>query len=225
MGRPRRISAGGIAYHVLNRASARSPIFLSPADYLAFENILGDARDRFEMRILAFCIMPNHWHMLLWPRKDNDLSKFTGWLTLTHTQRLHARRGSAGEGHVYQGRYKSFVVESDSHLLTVCRYVERNALRANLVERAEYWRWGSLWHRHYNQRTSSRLLDDWPVRFPDNWTVHVNQPQTAEELDALRNCVRRGQPFGSDTWMSNMVQRYSLQSTLRARGRPPGSEK
>lgn len=223
MGRPRRVSAGGIVYHVLNRATARSPIFLSPADYLAFERILVDARIRFDMRILAFCMMPNHWHMALWPRKDNDLSRFTGWLTLTHTQRLHACRGSAGEGHVYQGRYKSFAVECDSHLLTVCRYVERNALRANLVERAENWRWGSLWHRHNDRHTSTPLLDDWPVKIPDNWTGHVNQPQTAEELDTLRKCVRRGQPFGGATWMSNMVERYNLQSTLRTRGRPTKS--
>jgi len=97
MGRPRRVSTGGFVYHVLNRATARSRIFHSAADYQAFERILVDARERFEMRILAFCIMPNHWHLALWPRKDNDLSRFTGWLTLTHTQHWHVYDGSAGK--------------------------------------------------------------------------------------------------------------------------------
>ena len=221
MGRPRRVAAGGLVYHVLNRATARSPMFHSAADYQAFEQILSDARNRFGMRILAFCLMPNHWHLALWPRKDNDLSKFTGWLSLTHTQRWHAYRGSAGEGHLYQGRFKSFVVESDAHLLQVCRYVERNALRANLVERAEYWRWGSLWQRLNRAGEPSALLDQWPVEIPDNWIEQVNQPQTAEELNALRKCVKRGQPFGTTPWLAKIVDHYDLQSTMRTKGRPP----
>ena len=225
MGRPRRVTTGGIVYHVLNRATARSQIFHTPADYRAFEQLLIEARDRFEMRVLAFCIMPNHWHMALWPRKDNDLSRFTGWLTLTHTQRWHAFRRTAGEGHLYQGRFKSFLVESDAHLLTVCRYVERNALRANLVQRAENWRWGSLWHRHHRASEASVLLDHWPIEIPGDWTEHVNQPQSPEELNVLRNCVNRGRPFGSATWVSNTVERYGLQATLRARGRPPKIQK
>ena len=225
MGRPRRVTTGDIIYHVLNRATARLQIFHSPADYQAFERLIIDARDKFDMRILAFCIMPNHWHMALWPHKDHDLSKFTGWLTLTHTQRWHACRHTAGQGHLYQGRFKSFVVESDNHLLQVCRYIERNAQRANLVHRAENWRWGSLWHRHNLASEHSVLLDDWPVKIPGNWIEHVNQPQTAEELNALRNCVKRGQPFGTTTWLSNTVERYGLQSTMRDRGRPPKTHK
>ena len=223
MGRPHRVSTGGYVYHVLNRATARSRIFHSPADYEAFERILVEARNRFEMRLLAFCLMPNHWHMALWPRSDKDLSRFTGWLTLTHTQRWHACRSTAGEGHLYQGRFKSFVVESDAHLLSVCRYIERNALRANLVQRAENWRWGSLWHRHHQVSRTAAPLDHGPVRIPDNWIEHVNQPQTTEELSALRNCIKRGQPFGSTTWISNVVAQYDLQSTLRAKGRPSKS--
>lgn len=221
MGRPRRVSSGGFVYHVLNRATARSQIFHSPADYQAFERILIDARIRFDMRILAFCIMPNHWHIALWPRRDNDLSGFTGWLTLTHTQRWHACRSTAGEGHLYQGRFKSFIVESNDHVLSVCRYVERNALRANLVQKAEDWRWGSLWYRHNRANDPSLPLDPWPIPVPLNWIESVNEPQSPEELNALRNCINRGQPFGSATWLSTIVEQYQLRSTLRARGRPP----
>ena len=122
-------------YHVLNRANARMRIFDKPDDYAAFEQVLEAAVERTKTRLLAYCVLPTHWHMVLWPREDGELSRFTGWLTLTHTQRWHAHRHSTGSGHLYQGRFKSFPVQDDAHFFTVCRYVERNALRANLVER------------------------------------------------------------------------------------------
>lgn len=85
MGRPPRDARGGIVYHVLNRANARMTIFEKSPDYAAFEEILQEAVERVDMRLLAYCILPNHWHLVLWPKKDGDLSRFTGWLTLTHT--------------------------------------------------------------------------------------------------------------------------------------------
>jgi putative transposase len=144
MGRPHRAAEGGYVYHVLNRANARMTIFEHDGDYEAFERVLLEAVERTEMRLLAYCLMPNHWHLMVWPRKDGELSRFVGWLTLTHTQRWHAHRGSAGAGHVYQGRFKSFPIQEDDHLWTVGRYVERNPLRANLLRCAEQWRWSSL---------------------------------------------------------------------------------
>src|SRR4051794_40790811 len=99
------------------------------------------------MRILAWCLMPNHWHQILWPRADGELTEFVRWLTHTHTQRYHAHYHSSGTGHIHQGRFKSFPIECDPHLLMACRYVQRNALRANLVARAADWRYGSLWAR------------------------------------------------------------------------------
>jgi putative transposase len=139
MGRPHRAAEGGYVYHVLNRANARMTIFDDDGDYEAFEAILEQAVARFETRLLAYCSMPNHWHLVVWPRNDGELSSLVGWLTLTHTQRWHAHHRSAGSGHVYQGRFKSFPIQEDDHFYTVARYVERNALRANLVPRAEQW--------------------------------------------------------------------------------------
>ena len=121
MGRPRRAAEGGVVYHVLNRANARMTIFETDGDYEAFERIIEEAVERFDMRLLAYQVMPNHWHQVVWPREDGDLSRYVGWLTLTHTQRWHAHRHSAGSGHLYQGRFKSFPVEGDGHFLTVGR--------------------------------------------------------------------------------------------------------
>ena len=116
MGRPLRTTSGGLVYHVLNRANAGIRIFEKVGDYEAFERIVEEAAERVAMRVLAYGLMPNHWHFVLWPREDGDLSRFVGWVTLTHTQRWHARRQNEGSGHVYQGRFKSFLIESDEHL-------------------------------------------------------------------------------------------------------------
>ena len=134
MPRRLRVSSGGYAYHVLNRAVGRMRIFGKERDFEAFEEVIEQAKARLPMRVLAWCVMPNHWHFVLWPRGDGDLSEFMRWLTVTHTQRWHAAHRTAGTGPLYQGRFKSFPIQEDDHLWTVLRYVERNPLRANLVE-------------------------------------------------------------------------------------------
>jgi putative transposase len=226
MGRPRRVDLGGYVYHVLNRANARLPIFQKDDDYLAFERVLDEALDHVPgMRLLAYCLMPNHWHLLLWPRHDGELADFGHWLTLTHTQRWHAHYHDVGSGHLYQGRYKSFPVQEDDHFYSVCRYVERNALRAGLVKRAEAWPWCSLARWEPGVSGASDLLSEWPVARPRDWVKEVNAPQTEAELEALRRCVQRGQPYGGEVWVKRTATRLGLASTLRARGRPKKPEK
>ena len=155
-----------MAYHVLNRANGRLRIFHKPDDFLAFERVLEEAQERFGTRVCAYAVLSNHWHLVLWPKADGELSQFAGWVTLTHTQRWHAFRRNAGTGHVYQGRFKSFPIQEDEHFLSVCRYVERNALRANLVERAEDWRWSSLWRWKFGDSEQKSLLSPWPMPRP-----------------------------------------------------------
>lgn len=165
-----RSAAGGLVYHALNLSNAGIDIFGNEGDYCAFENLLSEAVLQFEMRLLAYCILPNHFHLLLRPRQDSDLSRFMRWLTLSHTRRWHQYRQNVGSGHVHQGRFKSFPVQSDEHFYTVCRYVERNALRAGLTTTAESWRWGSLWWKALDR--SPRLgpqLSPWPIERPTGW--------------------------------------------------------
>ncbi len=225
MGRPLRADTGGVVYHVLNRANARATLFEKPADYAAFLRVLAAAVGRTETRLLAYCVLPNHWHLVAWPQRDGELSRFVGWLTLTHTQRWHAHYHTAGTGHLYQGRFKSFPVQEDEHLLTVCRYVERNPVRAGLVRRAEAWRWGSLWRAGPEEKAARPALTPWPVARPRNWPAFVNAPQTLAEEEALRRCIQRGQPFGDPAWQEQAARRLNLETTFRARGRPPKQNK
>ena len=220
MGRPMRAAAGGVIYHVLNRANARSQIFEKPGDFDGFEGVLTEAHARIPTRVLAYCLMPNHWHLVLWPTQDGELTRFMTWVTLTHSQRWHAHHQSAGSGHLYQGRFKSFPVQADDHLLTVCRYVERNALRAGLVRRAEDWRWSSLWRRTREGSEMPAWLARWPIETPGDWLDWVNQAQSAAELESVRNSVRRGRPFGTGRWVHATARVLHLDTTLRARGRP-----
>jgi putative transposase len=161
----------------------RATLFRKEGDYAAFEKVLQEGLEWQPMRVLAYCVMPNHWHMVLWPRRDGELSEYLRWVTVTHTQRWHAHHHTAGTGPLYQGRFKAFPVQSDEHLLTVCRYVERNALRANLVKRAEAWRWSSLWRR---QQEDASWLADLPTPRPRSWLEFVNGAQTEAEVAALR---------------------------------------
>lgn len=209
-----------MVYHVLNRSNAGMTLFESDDDFAAFESVLERARERAGAHVLAYCVMPNHWHMVLAPESDAEVSNFLGWLTLTHAQRWHAAHGTAGGGHVYQGRFKSFPVQHDRYFERVCRYVERNPLRAGLVARAEDWRWSSLWRRTHGDAAARALLTDWPYEQPADWLTLVNQPQTDAELAELRTSAQRGRPFGEPDWVAATVARLGLTSTLRGRGRP-----
>jgi putative transposase len=220
MSRPPRAAEGGLIYHALNRANARLAIFHDEGDFAAFERTLAEAVGRHDVGLLAYCVMPNHFHLVVRPSGDDDLSRFMRWLTMTHTQRWHAHHGSAGSGHLYQGRFKSFPVQSDEHLQIVCRFVERNALRAGLVERAEQWRWSSLRPRTAAQADVAPALTPWPIPRPKNWLERVNTPLSPSEEEAVRRAVLRGQPFGSPSWQTEAARRLGLDSTLRPRGRP-----
>jgi putative transposase len=225
MPRALRTAPGGFVYHVLNRAHSKRTIFHHARDYLAFERVLAEVQECVPMRILAWCLMPNHWHLLLWPVRDGDLSRYMHRVALRHTQRVHAYRGSAGTGQVYQGRFKSFVVQDDAHFLTAARYVEANALNGKLVRRAEDWRWGSLWRtRHGGQRTPPPV-HAWPLPRPADWVEYVNRPAEARELEAVRRSARRGCPYGDEAWVTATAEQLGLESTLRPRGRPAKENK
>ena len=216
MPRTGRASVGGVVYHVLNRGNARQQVFFDTPDYAAWVELLGQAQERLAMPVLAYQVMPNHVHLVLWPRGDGDLGRWMQWLMTSHVRSHHRRHG--GSGHVWQGRFKAFPVQSDDHLLAVMRYVERNALRANLVGRAEAWPWSSL--PRWARADRPGWLVEGPVPRPADWLEWVNGAQTAAELEALRGSVNRGTPFGDPRWTRRTAGRLGLEASLHPRGRP-----
>lgn len=221
MPRHARIAPGGLIYHVLNRAVAKLPLFRKEADYLAFERVLAEAQQRHPTRILAYCLMKTHWHFVVHPRQDGELTAFFRWLTHTHTMRWHVAHNTVGRGHLYQGRFKCFPVQGGTHLLTVLRYVERNPLSAKVVSHAQDWQHGSLWVRMHGTDEQQALLSRWPLPVPENWPARVNAAITPKEREAMKRSMDKGTPFGDVLWRDDLARRLGLQHTLRDPGRPP----
>lgn len=216
MPRTARLLVAGGYYHVINRGNNRSAVFHNPTEYRAFVSLLGRAQERIQLQIVAACLMPNHFHLVVSPRQDRDLSRWMQWLLTTHSHHYHLVHGTAGR--VWQGRFKAFPIQQDHHLLTVMRYVERNPLRAGIVTRAEDWSWGSSAWRL--DRNPVLQLSEPPFQLPADWAAYVNQPQTPSEVDALRECVNRQRPFGGPSWTDGVAATLGITKTSRRRGRP-----
>ena len=207
-------------YHVLNRANARMTIFNTDKEYEDFEQILFDAVEKFKMRLIAYTLMPNHFHLVLYPRYDDEIKKFMHWLTLTHTQRWHVNTKTIGHGHLYQGRYKSFLVETDSYLWALLAYVERNPLRAKLVKSLKDWKWSSYYKRLHGTPLQKKLLATDSITWPDDYEELLTLAEEKESLETIRNSVNRGKPYGSIGWTSKVLKKFGLEITERKRGRP-----
>jgi putative transposase len=211
--RRRRVTQPGVVFHAMNRGAKKSRLFESASDYHAFLDIVTEALNRFDVAFFSYIVMPNHWHFVLTSQRDTALSPFMHWFETTHVRRWGLAKGIDGEGAVYQGRYKAIPIQTERHFLWVCRYVERNALRANLVHRAEEWPWSSLSQR--KQGADRPPLSEWPVPISDDWVSHVNTPQTDGELDTFRRALNLGQPFGDEEWSRSIGHEGP-----RPRGRP-----
>jgi putative transposase len=201
----------------MNRGVHRATLFHSRADFAAFVNVMVEAAARVPMRLIVFSLMPNHWHLVLWPPAETSLTRYTGWLTLTHAcrwQRVHETRGI---GPVYQGRFKAIPIETDRYFTTVCRYVERNAVRAGLVKRACDWPWSSA---SEHPGATMPPLDDWPVPRPPGWSALLDQPEADADIRRVRECISRSAPLGTEEWCAEIAASLGWTSGLRRAGRP-----
>jgi putative transposase len=231
MPRTARRAPAGVIFHVPNRGVGRRQLFNDGGEYAAFERCIAHAQSAVPgVDLLAYCLMPNHWHLVLQPWADDALGRFMHRLTGTHTRRWQGHRAAVGDGHLYQGRFKSFPVQADGHFLTVARYVERNPLRARLVTAAHLWPWSSLGRRAGtpagdgdDPATLARpplVMMPWPVDRPADWASFVDLPQTDAELAAVRRSIDKGRPFGDDPWRQVTVARLGLTASERPAGRP-----
>jgi putative transposase len=216
MPRTRRHTFAGTVYHVLNRGNDRARIFHSHKEYRGFLDLMEETTVKVPMRVVGYDVMPNHVHLLLWPEDDDGISCYMHRLTGTHALRLRFSNSTVGTGHVYQGRFKCFPVQTDAYYYTCLAYVEDNARRARLVRRAELWPWSSLCERIHG----GRILSPGPLPLPENWPEIVNAGPTAADLEAIRACSRTGRPYGAPEWVNLAVARHGLQAQTIPRGRP-----
>lgn len=208
----------GIAFHVMNRAVRGARLFTTSRDFETFAEIVADGlkRSQSRVRIISFQVMSNHWHFGITCDRIADLSKYMHWMEGKHANKWAGAHKARGRGYVYQGRFKAVPVQTSTSLIRVCRYIERNALRKNLVAAAEDWAWGSLYAHRNNRHLIP--LSEWPIPQPENWCEIVNRPQTRSELRDLRNCIRRDQPIGDSDWAQAVAPLLGL--SMRPVGRP-----
>lgn len=217
MPRTSRAIRGGEFYHVLNRGNGKSQVFFDEDDYASFERLIEESVERFGIRILGYCLMPNHFHFIVWPENDEDVPRWMQWLMTSHVARHRKKYDTVG--HIWQGRYKAFPIQGDEHLLRVMRYVERNALSSRLVKKAEEWKWSSLYW--YKRKPESPILHPLPLRRWRSWINKVNSPLTEKESSRIKDALQQEKPFGDDSWVHRTIRRFNLEYSARPIGRPP----
>lgn len=220
MGRPLRNSQGGYVYHVMGRGLKPKPMFRSEGDYQDFETALAQAMERFEPRLLAYCVLPKQWHLVLTPRKDGDLSKLMAWLTTTHSARWHTKPRRSGTGGLYERRFRSFPVQDDTPLLDILRFVESYPVQAGLVKSSQDWIWSSAHRRGKKLEGVLPQLSMPPLPLPAGWSKLLDVEFPSQTLHKIQHCIQRGCPYGEPKWVEKTSVRLSLESTLRPRGRP-----
>lgn len=218
---PRRIQrgSGGLIFHVMNRGVRRMCLFEDAEDYATLLRCIAEALELVDIDLYAFCVMPNHFHLVVRPHGDSDLTHFMRLMTLRHSKRWHRRRGSRGCGAVYQGRFRAFPMETESYFYSACRYVEANPLRAKLVSRAEDWRWSSLYQRVKNCHILP--LQEWPILRPDRWNELVNTVQNRREIRRVRTSAASNLPLGGEAWTIATATLLGTASALRRSGPRP----
>ncbi|MBD3867418.1 MAG: transposase [Acidobacteria bacterium] len=215
MPRTARASRGNVCHHVMNRGNNRNTIFHDEVDYRFFESLLLRAKSRIPIDVFAWCLMPNHFHLVLRPRLDGDLGRWIHWLMTCQVH--HHRKRHRVNGRIWEGRFKAPPIQENDHFLTVVRYVERNPVRAGIVDDVMNWRWSSFQRRTCND---DPLLDPSPLELPKLWRSFVNEPLTTDELAAVRTSLNREQPYGDHDWVQETAERLGLLSKLRPIGRP-----
>lgn len=212
---PPRITPAGMVFHVINRAVRKQQLFAQPNDYNAFIRCAIETHGRVPVNLMAYCVMPNHFHLVIRSTEDRQISRFMARLTATHSKRWHANRGTTGTGAVYQGRFKAFPVQTDDSFYRVCRYVEANALRAGLVRNAENWPWSSL--APITPLVPRIPVADWPLPRPADWVDIVNASPLVHSRE-IRQSITSGRPLGEAAWVERIARNLGLEATLRSPG-------
>ena len=203
-------------YHIINRGNRRESVYHDKYDYERFLKLLFDSKEKYNIKIYAYCLMPNHFHLVIYTKYSESLSKAMHWISSSYVRYYNKRYKISG--HLWQGRYKSFIVQKESYLLTLLKYVEVNPKRAKIVKRCEDYKYSSAYNRINN--IEDELINTPPIDLPVNWDKYINEEESKIDIDYIRNSIERQSPLGEELWQVNIAKKYGLESTLNSRGRP-----
>ncbi len=216
MPRQARNVAAGYIYHVLNRGNKKQTIFHKEKDYIVFLELMKTAKEKFPIKIFAYCLMPNHYHFALMPLQVDHLSKWIHWLTTVHAGKYHFHYQTSG--HIWQSRFKNILVQDDYHFSTVLKYIERNPVRAGYVNSPDNWPWSS--YKESLGEKLNGLLDERPINLQIGWEEFVNSPIKTTELEDLRKCIKKQLPYGDEKWKNEISTKLGIQCFEKPMGRP-----
>jgi REP-associated tyrosine transposase len=226
MGRLPRVVDEGLIYHAYNRGNNRAAVFVDEGDHEAFLEALRQTQSRYAFKLFGYGLMSNHFHLLLQPGVGQSISRILQSLTVAHTWRF--RKAHHSSGHVWEGRFKSPVIQDDEHMLVVLRYIEANPLRAATVAGPGDYPWSS--YPYHGLGRADALLSSFPEwerlgstesERRRRWRVKLRATQREEELRAVRASLSSGHPFGNPAWIADVARRLQINLVRRPRGRPP----
>jgi len=219
MPRIARIVVPRLPHHIVQRGNNRQDVFFGAADYRAYLDILHEQNQRFGLRVLAYCLMTNHVHLIAVPAREESLARAVGrthWLFSRHINRMHGR-----SGHLWQNRFFSCPLDGD-HLLHAARYVERNPVRARIVRLPWRYRWSSA-AAHTRAGDVHEVLDmtGWRRLFrPAAWRKMLQEAEDETITDCLRRCMHTGRPLASDRFIARLEAKLGLRLRADPVGRP-----
>ena len=220
-----RPTVDGFVYHAINRGNNREVVFHDEEDHRAFLTSLARAKERYPFRLYGYCLMSDHFHLLLGPEPGQSISRILQSITVAHTARYHKQHGSSG--HVWQGRFRSPVIQEDEHLLVVLRYIEANPIRAGLIARLADYPWSS--YQAHGLGQADPLLSAMPVyealgrtaaERRSRWRRKVSSKSSEAELQQIRQSLTTGKPLGTPEWIAAHAKELQVNLNPRPRGRP-----
>ena len=213
----------GLPHHVTQRGNRREDVFFTNEDREAYLTWLREYCDKYGLAVLAYCLMTNHIHLIVVPTTDDGLQRVLKPLHMRYAQRINRARN--WKGHLWQGRFFSSPLD-EVYLLAAVRYVERNPVRAGMIDRAEDYRWSSA-AAHCGNRTDSvlNLESGWREQFAtiDDWSAWLSAADEIEKIRILRQNVEKGLPCGSENFIQRLGKIAGRHLEYRPQGRPKKS--
>ena len=210
-----RLVVPGYPHHVTQRGSRRQQTFFDEDDYSAYLDLIAEQLPRAGADVLAYCLMPNHVHLILVPHNERSLATLLRKAHARYARRINERH--EWQGHLWQERFHSFVMDEE-HLLAAVRYVELNPVRAGLCERADEWPWSSV-HFHLHGSVDPLMGDDRMHQYIDDWATYLDETCLNAKIGQLRRHTRNGRPAGNASFIRNLEELSGRRLVRRKRGR------
>ncbi|HXN05700.1 MAG TPA: transposase [Nitrospiria bacterium] len=200
MARIARVVAPGFPHHITQRGNRRQQTFFNEEDYHRYIRLMAEWSSRLKVEVWAYCLMPNHIHLIANPQSEEGLRRAIGETHRRYTQQINLREG--WRGHLWQGRFTSFPMD-ESYLLAAARYVELNPVRAKLVDRPDAYKWSSA-AAHLERRDDELVKVSPLLGLVGNWREFLSQAASEDQREELRRHERTGRPLGADGFVAEL---------------------